>query len=87
VSKHTATTYLQIEAEAYERYGETFIREISVVNATQRRPKKPRPGAVVVRLEVEVPDGAFLPLQPQAKVVVPESMAEQVPVVVEAVEP
>jgi hypothetical protein len=87
VSRSTATTYLQIEADTYNNYGEPRVRNIRVVNATQKRPTKPKPGAVIVRLEIEVPDGAFLPLRPEAKVIVPESMTEQVPVVVEAVEP
>lgn len=56
-----------------------------VTKATQGRPTVPRDGGVVMRLTLRVPAGAFLPLQPEAVVVV--SMNDLETVMVEAVDP
>lgn len=85
MTAHTAEVFLQLEADTWTLRDEETVRKIRVVGYTQKRPTRPKPGSVVVKLEIEVPDGAFLPLRPAAKVVVPESMTVTAPVEVEAV--
>lgn len=55
-----------------------------VVKATQKKPSVPREG-VAVKITLRVPASAFLPLQPEAVVVLRESDAETI--VVEASDP
>lgn len=93
MSSHRATFYLQLEAEYGRRYVDPVtgsvetVRAIKAVAITQNRPTKPRPGAVITKLTVEVPDGAFLPLRPEAIIVIPEGMTELAPIEVEAIDP
>lgn len=79
--KVTATTYLQI-VPTFTWQGDNGTEEritgAKVVNATQNRPEAPRPGAIVVKIDVEVPARGFLPLSPSATVVVPESLVDQI---------
>lgn len=90
---HKATFYLQLEAviatkfDFQRREQVEQVQSIKATAITQSRPKKPRSGAVITKLTVEVPDGAFLPLRPEAIIVIPEGMTEQSPIVVEAVDP
>lgn len=83
---HDAQFWLQIEPDFYG--GEDpKIRAIKAVGLTQKRPRQPR-NAVLVKLTVQVPDAAFLPLRPEAVIVIPEGMtAINEPIIVEAVEP
>lgn len=89
MSTHDATFYAQVEPEWHGSYGgnDPALRGIKVVTVTQQRPRHPRGGTVTVKLTIRVPDAAFLPLRPEAVVVVPESMTEVNPIEVEAVEP
>lgn len=86
----TATTYLQVEPE-WNRYSsaelEVDLRGAKIIASTQTRPKRQRPGTVLVKIAIQIPAGAFLPLRPEVTVVVPESMAKVEPIVVEAQEP
>lgn len=82
-----ATVYLQVAPEINQWASEDSLYRISgakVVNSTQSRAKKPQPGTVEVKLTVEIPKAAFLPLRPEAVVVVPESMTTPHPIEVEA---
>lgn len=85
-----ATFYAQVEPE-WSRYrssnGERGLDGAKVVTITQKRPTKPRGGTVTVRLTIRVPSAAFLPLRPEAIVVIPEDMTEVNPVEVEAIQP
>lgn len=83
---HDATMYVQLEPEFWTFRGETKVRDIRAVRMTQKRPVHQRGGTVLVKLTIRVPDNAFLPLRPEAIVVVPESMTSAEPVTVEAVE-
>jgi hypothetical protein len=88
-NSHDATVYLQLQADLYRSTvsgGET-VRSIKAVAVTQKRPERQRPGTVLVKLTVRVPDAAFLPLRPEAVIVVPEDMAAAAPIEVEAGEP
>ena len=76
MSSHEATAYLQLEPDFYIAYGgaEPTVRSIKAVALTQKRPQRQKSGTVLVKLTIRVPDAAFLPLRPEAVVVVPESM-------------
>jgi len=82
-----ATFYAQVVPEwsPYPRAvdGKPRLRGARVVRITQARPQQPRPGVVVVKLTLRLPESAFQPLQPAAVVVVPESATEPVQVTVE----
>jgi len=71
---HDATFYVQVEPDFYGG-GNRNLRGLRAVAMTKTRPRRPRPGAVLVKLTLRVPDAVFLPLRPEAVVVVPESMA------------
>lgn len=85
-----ATAYLRLRPE-YRRYYSAAPRDTpdaisgaKVVGATQNKSQHPKPGTVEVKLTIEIPKGAFLPLRPEAIVIVPESMAQPHPLTVEA---
>ena len=88
---HDATFYVQIEPEWTrwtDRNGDRQVSDLKAVAITQKKPAKPRSGVVVAKLTVRVPDAAFLPLRPEAIVVVPEDMvAASEPIEVEAGDP
>jgi hypothetical protein len=81
-----ATFYVQIEPEFVGREN-PWVRAIKAVGLTQKRPQRQRPGTVMVKLTVRVPTAAFMPLRPEAIVVVPEDMTVTEPLVVEAGDP
>lgn len=83
------TFYAQVEPEFYTSYGGTkqHLRSIKVARITQKRPGRPVGGTVLVKLTLEIPDQAFLPLEPEAVIKVPASMVEINPIMVEAEEP
>jgi hypothetical protein len=88
-----ATFYAQIEPKwsdarwsgGRDDEGHPILEGAKVVRLTQERPKRPASSVVVVKLTVRLPAGAFLPLRPEAIIVVPEGMAEAI--VVEALDP
>lgn len=92
MSNHVdATFYAQVEPE-WSRYashltGEKEVTGAKVVSITQGRPQKQRPGTVLTKLTLRVPKAAFLPLRPEAIVVIPEDMTVAAPIEVEAVDP
>ena len=86
-----ATVYLQVQPEY--TYWAKSRREIDtprsiegakVVGSTQNKAQKPKPGTVEVKITVEIPKGAFLPLRPEAVVVIPEALTQPHPIEVEA---
>lgn len=85
---HDASFYLQIDADIYRTsYSAETVRAIKAVGMTQKRPARQKPGTVLVKLTVRVPDAAFLPLRPEAVIVIPEDMTATAPIEVEAVDP
>ena len=60
--------------------------DMKLVNATAKKPTRPKSGAVVVKLNVHIPVSAFEPLSPEAIVTIEEGLARQV-VQVLAVDP
>lgn len=86
-----ATVYLQVQpeyswrAKQSKRFDEpSAIDGAKVIGSTQNKSQKPKPGTVEVKVTIEIPKGAFLPLRPEAIVIVPESLTEPHPVAVEA---
>jgi hypothetical protein len=84
-----ATFYAQVAPEwsRYPVWGERQVNGAKVTRITQSRPDKPVGGTVLVKLTIRVPKAAFMPLRPEAIVVVPESLTEPQPVEVVAVDP
>lgn len=87
---HDATFFIQIEPEWSGYPGPDGSRRLLAIKAagiTQKRPTRPRSGVVVAKLTIRIPDAAFLPLRPEAVVVVPEDMVITSPVEVVAEDP
>jgi hypothetical protein len=85
-----AEFWAQVEPEwsSYaNRDGERSLRGAKVTTITQKRPVKPKGGTVLVRLTIRIPEGAFLPLRPEAIVVIPEDMTAVSPIEVVAEDP
>lgn len=86
-----ATVYLQVQpeyswqAKQYRQFDTpNAIQGAKVVGSTQGKSQKPKPGTVEVKITIEVPKGAFLPLRPEAIVVIPEALTTPHPIEVEA---
>lgn len=71
VDHRSTEVFLQFEKGRY-------TNDMRLVNATSKKPTKPKPGAVVVKLDVRIPRSAFEPLTPEAIVVVEEAISRQV---------
>ena len=88
---HSATFYVQIAPEHGHwediNTGEKVILGAKAVGITQQRPKKPQPGSVVVKLTVDLPEAAFLPLRPEAIISIPTELTDPTPILVEAHDP
>lgn len=85
-----ATFYAQVEPEwssyVTSRTGEREVVRAKVVSITQGRPRRQAPNTVLTKLTLRVPKAAFMPLRPEAIVVIPESMTSVAPIEVEAVD-
>lgn len=80
-----AATYLQLKADFW---ADDKVRGAKVVRATQKPPMDSQmPGTVLVKITIEVPESAFLPLRPEAVVVIPEALTLGKPIEVEAEDP
>lgn len=88
---HSATFYVQLEPERGHwedmNTGERAILGAKAVGITQSRPRKPRPGSVVIKLTVDLPEAAFLPLRPEAIITIPAEFTDSTPILVEALDP
>lgn len=79
------TFYLQVQPTRSPWYPDR-ITGAKVAAVTKNKPENPRGGAVTVKLTLRLPEQAFLPLAPEAVVIVPDDLI-QAPVEVEAVSP
>ncbi|MEA1264226.1 hypothetical protein MicroSTF_14375 [Microbacterium sp. STF-2] len=86
-----ATVYLQVQPEytwrakqRHEYDSPSAIEGAKVIGSTQNKAQKPKPGTVEVKITVELPKGVFLPLRPEAIVVIPETLTQPHPITVEA---
>ena len=92
MSRHKATFYAQARPKFGKKYNglshewEDCVNSFTVTAVTQKRPAQAT-GTVVVKLSVEIPDAAFLPLMPETLVVVPDHLTDTGPVEVEAEDP
>lgn len=88
-----STVFLQCEAQYDRRWSakdgeyKEVVKAHKVVGFTQKRPGKPRSGTVLVKLTIDIPDGAFMPLEPEAVVTIPDSLTVLAPIEVEAEDP
>jgi hypothetical protein len=81
------TFYVQLAPTWFPgSYGTPRLRGAKAVRVTSKRPPDPFGGAVVVKLTVRVARAAFLPLCPEAVVVIPDELtgAKAVEVLAEA---
>lgn len=75
------TFYVQVEPDVFvPSSGQFRVRSAKARTVTQKRPTAPLGGAVVVKLTLRISNKAFLPLEPEATVTIPDSLAELVPV-------
>ena len=84
------TFYVQVEpvwANYTSHDGERPLAGLRVANTTARRPSKQKGGTALVKLTIRLPEAAFLPLRPEAVIVVPEDMVVTAPIEVEAQPP
>lgn len=58
-----------------------YVRALRFVKATQRYPREPVGGAIIVEIVVEIPDEALKPMRPRVIVDIP---VEQLDIVVKA---
>ncbi len=84
-----AEFYVQVQPEwsLYAYDGERRVQGAKVVNMTQKKPTKQQGGTVLTKLTIRIPKAAFMPLRPEAIVVIPEHMTVTAPLEVEAVDP
>jgi hypothetical protein len=86
-----ATMYVQLAPE-WERYweddeGNKILAKAKHVATTLNKPPRQRSNTVLLKLTVRVPAGAFLPLAPQAVVVIPEGMTTTEPIEIQVEDP
>lgn len=85
---HDAAFYIQVRPEFLRAFnGGQRLKAIKAVAMTQHRPARPQPGTVLVKLTLRIPDAAFMPLRPEAIVIVPENLTEAGAIEVEASDP
>jgi len=85
-----ATFYAQVEpvwSYGTDHNGDHQVRGAKVVGLTQKAPDRPRRGVVVCKLTIRIPDAAFLPLRPEAIIVIPTEMTNPWPIEVTAEDP
>lgn len=82
------TFYVQVSPEFY-RYDSTRLSKIRATALTQKRPTsvRGRNGTVTVKLTLDIPDEAFMPLQPEAVIKVPSDLVAITPIEIEAGDP
>lgn len=84
-----ATVFLQVAPERANFYSADRPESVTgakVVGSTQKKSQKPQGGTVEVKLTIEIPVSAFLPLRPEAIVVIPDSLVHSHPIEVEALD-
>lgn len=74
------TVFAQVEATGFgsrydqkQRQSMPTVDGLRVVAFTQKRPDKPRAGCIVVELTIQMPEAAFLPMQPTAIIDIPDT--------------
>lgn len=78
------TCYLQIEPEF--NYSAERVLRAYVKRVTQKYPREPMSGCLVVKMTLDIADGAFLPLKPEAIVTIPAEHTQAIEVTTEPLE-
>lgn len=60
------------------------LRRARVVRVTQTRSHRPKPGSLQVKVTLRIPKAAFLPLSPEAVVIIPADFTDPNPIEVVA---
>lgn len=83
----TATMYAQIEP-VWNYWNDQTKPPVGakVRRLTQKKPDEPLGGCITVKLNIELPAQAFMPLEPEATIVVPAEFITQ-PITVTAEDP
>jgi len=77
-----ATFYAQVVPTFGNRWDSTQkhsvpgVTSIKVATITQQRPNKPQSKAVVIKLTLRFSEAAFMPLQPQAVIDIPDVLTQ-----------
>jgi hypothetical protein len=79
------TCYLQVEP-TFARWDPDKVYSITVKRVTQRNPRDPLPGCVVVKLNLNIADAAFEPLKPVVDVDIPADLTQAVTAEAEPIE-
>jgi hypothetical protein len=74
-----ATFWAQVEATWTTWYTPAVLRSVHVRKVTQRRPKFPEPGTVLVKLTISLPRLAFVPPVLEGRADVLDGQYEAVP--------
>lgn len=80
------TFYLQVDP-VWSHYNPEKVVGAKANRITLNKPGRPRGGAVVVKLTVRLPEEAFLPLQPEAVIIIPADMIQSSSIEVTASSP
>jgi hypothetical protein len=72
------TFYIQFEAERYSRAG--YVRTVKARRITTKRPDRPIPGSILVKMSVDIDERAFEPYEPEVDIEIPADRAVQVKV-------
>lgn len=79
-----ATFYVQVEPQwsTWRNHnGEHNLIGAKAVALTQKRPTgRQKPGTIMTKMTMRIPNAAFLPLRPEAIVVIPEDMVVAEPI-------
>jgi hypothetical protein len=81
------TFWAQVEPTWTRWLEPASLRSIHVRKVTQRRPARPAPGCVLVKLTITLPKGAFVPPVLEGRADVPPDRLVTAPVEVEAGQP
>lgn len=68
--------FIQLDPEWNHRPSDDVraLRGAKAARVTQRPPDPPKPGTVTVKVTIRIPKKAFLALQPEAVIIIPEDM-------------
>jgi hypothetical protein len=70
------TFYVQLSPK-WNSWDKNRLEGIALARATQKKPDKPVPGTITVKLTLALPDDAFKPYEPVVKIEIPENQISQ----------
>jgi hypothetical protein len=81
-----ATFHVQLDP-VWSQYDDEKVIGAKAARMTLGKPDQPRGGAVMVKLTVRLPKQAFLPLRPEAVIIIPAERIIATPIEVTAEDP